>query len=344
MREGTIYPWLVLEKLSQQFELCGVYEDSTVTVLSDEFSETNFKLTVLMALERVGCRTISLTLPLTNKHSFAEVLNYQSTSLALSKSDLVIDLTKQISDEDMNLYPLSETQVLTIRPSLLENLENFSTSEGVLKRANKIDSFLDDGGYLSISDSSGTQINFDISNSVRKSLIGFPIEKGSRAKWPSGSVELFPDISDLNAVMIIMPGDLLLEAAHVVKSPVRLEIEKGNIVEIQGESSDASLIKSQLEYHESPENAYSFRSVCLGLCLNPESALQGPFNPLKIKHAIGGFNAGWVTVTTGSEEESVLSVTMTKSTVTIGNIQIFSNGELSTNLAPDIYEKTTLEY
>ncbi|MEG3585692.1 MAG: hypothetical protein VX353_00190 [Actinomycetota bacterium] len=296
-----------------------------------------------MALEKIGCQLIPLTIPFGNRQSFEDLLNHKSASLALSKADLVIDLTRNIDDSHMTQLPLSEARVMAIGRSTLNKPNYLITSAGIVQRAKKINGLLDDGGHLLISSSSGTQISFDLSDCSRKEETGIPSEKGILAKWPSGSIELFPDRDNINAEIIIMPGDLILEAQHIVKNPVRLEIARGNVVEIQGESSDASLIKAQLEYHPNLEDAYAFRSICLGLRLRPEREHNGPFDPNKAEGADSCFTAGWVTLTTGSKSQPALSLTMTNTNTALGNVQIFCNGKLSANLSPDLYEIAALD-
>ncbi len=296
-----------------------------------------------MALERIGCHMISLTLPFSNQLSFQEQLKHQSGSLALSRADLVIDLTRRIKDSDMDQHPLSKTRVLSIDSPIVNEPHHLMTSDGVTKRVNKIVGLIDDGGNLHVSSPSGTQISFDLTHCSRIIKTGIPSKIGAVAKWPTGSIELFPDQNDLNADIIVMPGDLVLDAKHIIKNPVRLEIEKGNIVEIKGESSDANLIKAQLEYYPNPEKAYSFRSVCLGLRLSSTSSYSGPFDPERLEGSEGGFQAGWVTVSTGTRNQSAISLTLTNASVALGNVEIFSNGQLSANLRPDIYEISALE-
>ncbi|MEC7845602.1 MAG: hypothetical protein VX594_09555 [Actinomycetota bacterium] len=323
--------------------MCGISADSTVTVLSNEFSEEDFKSAVLLALEKIGCRLVPLTIPFGNRQSFADLLNQKSASLAFSRADLVIDLTHNIDDAHMTKLPLSETRVLTIDGVIANNPQYLMTSTGIVQRAKKVTGLLSDGGHVVISSPSGTQLSFDLTDCPIKEETGVPLGKGMIAKWPSGSIELFPDGNDIDAEIIVMPGDIILEAQHIVKSPVRLEVARGNVVEIEGESSDANLIKAQLEYHPNVEDAYTFRSVCLGLCLRPGHEYKGPFDRNKTEGMNSCFTAGWVTLTTGSQDLPALSITMTNASVMVENVQIFSNGKLSASLNPDIYELTALD-
>ena len=321
--------------------MCGVSADSTVTVLSNELSEEDFKSAVLLALEKTGCQLVPLTIPFGNRQSFADLLNHKSASLAFSRADLVIDLTQNIDNAHMAQLPLRETRVLAIEKTVANNPQYLMTSTGIVKRAKKVAGLLTDGGHVFISSPSGSQISFDLADCAIKEETGVPSEKGTMAMWSSGSIELFPDGNNINAEIIVMPGDIILEAQHIVKSPVRLEIARGNVVEVQGDSSDANLIKAQLEYHSSSEDAYAFRSVCLGLRLRPGPEHKGPFDRNKTK----GVNstAGWVTLTTGSKDQQALSLTMTNASVMVENVQIFSNGKLSASLSPDIYELAALD-
>tara|TARA_B100000902_G_scaffold169664_1_gene164210 strand:+ start:746 stop:1720 length:975 start_codon:yes stop_codon:yes gene_type:complete len=323
--------------------LCGVSADSTVTVLSNELSEEDFKSAVLLALEKIGCQLVPLTIPFGNRQSFADLLNHKSASLAFSRADLVIDLTQNIDDAYMTQSPLSETRVLAIERTVTNNPQYLMTSTGVIKRAKKVTGLLADGGRVFISSPSGTHISFDLTDCSIKEETGIPSEKGTMAKWSSGSIELFPDGNNINAEIIVMPGDIILEAQHIIKSPVRLEIARGNVVEIQGESSDANLIKAQLEYHPNLEDAYAFRSVCLGLRLRPGPEHKGPFDRNKTEGVNSCFTAGWVTFTTGSKDRLALSLTMTNASVMVENVQVFSNGKLSASLSPDIYELAALD-
>ena len=329
--------------LSQQFELCGVHPDTTVTVLSDELSDPQIKSNSLLALERIGCRTISVALPFSNRETLMERVQSGSASLALSESDLVIDLSQRIGPNDMDEVPLSGVRVLSVDYKGPDGIGNLITSAGAYQRAVKIDGLLNESEYLTISSSFGTQVEFGLNNCSWSLETGIPTHEGSVAKWPSGCVQLFPERVDVDAEIVAMPGDVVLDALHIIKNPVRIQIEKGNIVDIKGESSDANLIRAQLEYGQDPESSYAFRSLILGLSLHADSNFVGPFDSNKIGRRKGAFHAGWVTVTTGSIDNPVLSLTLTNTNVSVDNIVLFSAGELSANLKPDIYELAALQ-
>ena len=135
-----------------------------------------------------------------------------------------------------------------------------------------------------------------------------------------------------------MPGDIVNDALHLVKSPVVLQIRGGNIIEIVGESSDANLLKAQLESFADREHAYMLKGFSIGLLYFRGDYFSGPFDPEKVNAIDTTLRGGWTTLNFGNDIANSLSVTLTSPNLLLDNVEIFLNGDFAATMEPDIYE------
>ena len=337
-RRRLIISWFSSETLSQQFELCGVNESSFVAVLTDDLSSDSLKSKAQSGLELLGCKYDFFNIQWDQKTTILTNLQSEGISNGLSQADLVINLAMNFSDEIIQQSLLAEKLLLSISDSRFEPYSHSVTSAGIIQRSNRIKALLPNTEVISVLSETGTNLQFATENLVSRSHIGVPRETGLNTKWPSGSVELFPFIEKLDGEIVLMPGDIVDNAVHIVKSPVVFQIRGGNIVDIAGESSEVNLLKAQLESFADRDCAYSIKSLAIGLLFFRDDLFSGPFDPEKTLAIDRYLRGGWVTITSGSETSDSLSVTLTTANVAFDNVEILVGGNFAATLEPDIYE------
>jgi hypothetical protein len=128
---------------------------------------------------------------------------------------------------------------------------------------------------------------------------------------------------------------MILEARHIITAPVRLEIHKGHVVEILGESNDANLIRTQLESQSQPNLAYGIDNVSLGLNFVRGDKGTSLFDHTRLGLGQGQCTAGWCSVSVGT----AVTVILTNTSATFDNQTVIDHGDLCGNMQPDLYEK-----
>ncbi|MBT94816.1 MAG: hypothetical protein CL431_02450 [Acidimicrobiaceae bacterium] len=326
------------EILSQQFELCGVTKNSYVALLTDDIVNEYLQSNSEVALKQLGCRFDTFNIQWDQKNTTLMKVQNEIVHDDLAHSDLVIDLSSGLSDEIIKHSTLSEKLIISIPTPSFEPYSHSMTSAGVMQRAQRINALLENTDSLTIESASGTKLRFSSDDLVHSSHTGVPIEGGVKAGWPSGCVEFFSHMSNLDAEIVLMPGDIIDNALHLVKSPVVLQIRGGNIVEIIGESSDANILKVQLESFSDREHAYRVKGFNIGLLFFNGDYFSGPFDPKKVNATGSTLRGGWTTLTFGSDIAKSLSITLTSSNLLFDNVEVFLSGDFAATMKPDIYE------
>jgi len=212
------------------------------------------------------------------------------------------------------------------------------TSAGVLHRSNRIHTLLHNTDHISINSEAGTNLVFSIDALKYDTYTGVPEQEGDLAIWPTGYVNFSADATGLEGEIVLMPGDIINDALHLVKNPVVLQIRGGNIVEIVGESSDANLLKAQLESFSDREHAYMMKGFSVGLLYFRGGCFSGLFDPRKVSAVDTTLRGGWTTLIFGNNIANSLSVTLTSPNLLFDNVEIFLKGDFAATMEPDIYE------
>tara|TARA_B100001113_G_scaffold345641_1_gene335497 strand:- start:1314 stop:2336 length:1023 start_codon:yes stop_codon:yes gene_type:complete len=333
-----IISWISPETLSQQFELCGVTEGSYVVVLTDNLVTDQFQANSADGLQKLGCRFDIFNIQWNQKETTLIKLQSEDLRGALSQADLVIDLTDSLTNEMLENSRLNQNRILCIKTSEFKPYSHSMTSAGVLHRSNRIHTLLPNTDHISINSEAGTNLVFSIDALEYGSYTGVPEQEGDLAIWPTGYMDFSADTTGLEGEIVLMPGDIVNDALHLVKSPVVLQIRGGNIVEIIGESSDANLLKAQLESFSDREHAYMMKGFSVGLLYFKGGYFSGPFDPRKVSAVETTLRGGWTTLIFGNDIANSLSVTLTSPNLIFDNVEIFLKGDFAATMEPDIYE------
>ena len=333
-----IISWISPETLSQQFALCGVTEDSSVVVLTDNLVTDLVQANNHDGLQKLGCRVDFFNIQWNQKETTSIKLQSESLRGALTQADLVIDLTNSLTNEVIENSPLNQKRILCIHTSEFEPYSHSMTSAGVLQRSNRIHTLLLNTDHVSINSEAGTNLVFSIDTLSHDSYTGVPKGEGDLSIWPTGYLNFSADAAGLEGEIVLMPGDIVNDALHLVKSPVVLQIRGGNIVEIVGESSDANLLKAQLESFADREHAYMLKGFSIGLLYFRSDCFSGLFDPKKVSAVGATLRGGWTTLNFGNDIANSLAVTLTSPNLLFDNVEVFLNGDFAATMEPDIYE------
>ena len=97
------------------------------------------------------------------------------------------------------------------------------TSAGVLQRSNRIHTLLLNTDHISINSEAGTNLTFSIDALSHDSYTGVPKGEGDY-DLAYRLLNFSADSTGLEGEIVLMPGDIVNDARHLVKSPVVLQI------------------------------------------------------------------------------------------------------------------------
>ncbi len=128
-----------------------------------------------------------------------------------------------------------------------------------------------------------------------------------------------------------MPGDLL--EATVVRSPVRLEVSSGRVVDLLGDNADADTLRFELERLD-PDKPCRVAEVGIGLAVERRARPH----PSTITGAHLR-RAGRCSLTfAGPDTDAAMTVTLARASFAVDQVDVVVEGELIGAVAPDVYE------
>ncbi len=251
---------------------------------------------------------------------------------ALEQADVIIDVGSGLATRLGALAP--DARCLALDIADVDGLDHLVSHPGVGQRAGRLSNLLWASNSFRIEGASGTALQIRLEACRVHDEIGVASRPGDVARFPTATVWCAPDPTLVSGTLVAMPGDVVAEAEHILRSPVRLEIDRGHLVEILGESDDADLIRVQLEHHGS-DAAYVVARIGIGLALTRAIAAPSPFSPRRITALPVIAAAGNCTVVFGE----ALTLTLSSASVSVHETPVVIEGRLVGALTPDIYER-----
>lgn len=264
------------------FELCRIGSDDAVVVLTESQSRPlNIELARL-ALEQIGVRPLTLTVPTPPQRGpvpvrstgASQVLNGHVVALtALKAATVIIDLTVEGLLHAPQLGELlgAGARVLMVsneHPDALERLVPRAEDEAVVKAAIKL---CRGAAVMQVSSAAGTDLTIDITDARTGGVWGWTDRPGTIAHWPGGIVVNFPKPGAVNGRLVMAVGDINLTFKRYLESAVELEIENDFVVAIKGHGTDAELMRRYFAAWGDRE-AYGVSHVGWGL--NPRARYE----------------------------------------------------------------------
>lgn len=135
---------------------------------------------------------------------------------------------------------------------------------------------LDDAKEIRITTPAGTDIYYNVENISAISADGNYTKPGSGGNLPAGEVYLPPNGRKIEGKVVIDGSSRTHEHTILIKKPIELKIEDGEITEIKG-GDEARQLEKTLEWAASvAKNPGSVRRICeLGIGLNPKAKIIG---------------------------------------------------------------------
>lgn len=264
------------------FQRCAVKSGDTAAILSETQSRAlNVQLAEL-ALLRLGARPFHLVLPTPrNPHPVPVRSTGASEAIgrlkpviaALGQSGFVVDCTIE------GLMHAPETpeilkagaRIMVIsneHPEALERLRPESALETQVRAAAKM---LRGAKRMTVTSAAGSDLTIDMQGAPTVGIWGWTDKPGTLAHWPGGIVVSFPKAGSVNGALVLDRGDINLTFKRYLQEPVRLTLEQDYVTRIDGEGTDAELMRSYLASWQE-RDAYAVSHVGFGL--NPKARYE----------------------------------------------------------------------
>ncbi len=233
---------------------CGVKRGDACTVLAETRSRCALVGAAELALSQLGARAATLILPSRAPTAPAPVRSTGASDViqglepavqALAASVLVVDCTVEGLQHAAELPRILQggARVLVVsneHPEILMRCLPQAADEGVAREAMRR---LKRAKRMHVSSAAGTDLWIDLEGARVGGVWGYTNKPGTLTHWPGGLVLAFPAAGSVRGSLVLDQGDVNLTFKNYLQDPVRLLIEDDHAVTIEGESTDAQMMR-----------------------------------------------------------------------------------------------------
>lgn len=264
------------------FELCKVSGGDTVVILSETQSrDLNVHLAEL-ALQGLGAAPVHLKLvtppqsapvPVRSTGASLALRGHGSALAALKAADFVADVTVEglMHAPELGDILKAGTRVLYISNEHPEALERLAADPALTPKVKKAARMLREAKHMTVTSAAGTDLRVAMAGASTVGVWGYTDKPGTLAHWPGGIVVSFPAAHSVNGTLVLDAGDVNLTFKRYLERPVRLTIEDDYVREVEGEGTDAELMRRYLAAWGEKE-AYAVSHVGWGM--NPAARYE----------------------------------------------------------------------
>jgi 2,5-dihydroxypyridine 5,6-dioxygenase len=259
------------ELFTAQFALCKVERTQMVGVICEHGQKQEYVDASVMAARQHGAGVLVLTAsslsnPVLPPYA-SDGREIPALLAAAGECDFIVDVTVGgliHSDVRTRITGRGKRMLFVAEPAdVLARLAGDPTLRKAIELAAQK---LKQGSTLTVESGSGTNLKVDISGAelpITKQW-GYVDEPGRWDHWPSGFIACFPHDKTASGIIVLQPGDVLLPWQKRVRDHVTLEIEKGFIKTIEGEGTDAFVLRDYFSRWQDP-NVYALSHMGWGM-------------------------------------------------------------------------------
>ena len=264
-----------IDAFCEVFERCAVKKGDTAAILSETQSrQLNVHLAEL-ALLRLGARPFHVVVPTPrNTHPVpvrstgaSEAIGKLSPVVAaLGQAGFVVDCTIEglMHAPETPAILKAGARILVISNEHPEALERMAPDSALEKTVRAAAKMLRGAKRMTVTSSAGTNLDIDMAGASTVGVWGWTDKPGTLAHWPGGLVVSFCRSGSVNGALVLDRGDINLTFKRYLESAVRLTLQADYVTRIEGEGTDAEMMRSYLEAWGDRE-AYAVSHVGLGL-------------------------------------------------------------------------------
>jgi 2,5-dihydroxypyridine 5,6-dioxygenase len=271
-----------IDAFCEVFERCAVKRGDTAAILSETQSRAlNVQLAEL-ALLRLGARPFHLIVPTPrNPHPVAVRSTGASEAIgglapvvaALGQAGFVVDCTLEglMHAKETPAILKAGARILVVSNEHPEALERLAPDPALEARVRAAVRMLRGARRMQVTSAAGTDLAVDITGAMTVGVWGWTDRPGTLAHWPGGVVVSFPKSGTVNGTLVLDRGDANLTFKRYLESPVRLTLAEDYVTNIEGEGTDAEMMRGYLAAWGDRE-AYAVSHVGFGM--NPKARYE----------------------------------------------------------------------
>jgi 2,5-dihydroxypyridine 5,6-dioxygenase len=247
-------PWV--DAFEAVLRLCQATPGLPVCLLGESQSRAlNLDLAELAAL-RLGCRPFRCILPtpaaapvpVRSTGASRALGGHPAVLAALKAAPLILDLTVEglLHAPELPEILKAGSRVLMVsneHPEALARLvprpEDEAPVKAAVKRARAAQ-------RMTVTSAAGTDLVVVMEGAATAGVWGWTDRPGTVAHWPGGIVVSFPRAGSVNGTLVLDAGDVNLTFKRYLERPVRLTLADDHITAIEGEGTDAELMRRYL--------------------------------------------------------------------------------------------------
>jgi 2,5-dihydroxypyridine 5,6-dioxygenase len=264
------------------FDKCAVQRGETAAILSETQSRPLTVHLAELALLQVGARPFHVVVPTPrNRHPIPVRSTGASEAIgglepvisALGQAGFVVDCTLEGLMHAPETPKILEAgaRILVISNEHPEALERMLPDTALETRVRNAAKMLRAAKHMRVISAAGTELDIDMRGASTVGVWGWTNRPGTLAHWPGGIVVSFPKANTVNGVLVLDRGDVNLTFKRYLEAPIRLRLENDFITSIDGEGTDAEIMRTYLSAWGERE-AYAVAHVGFGM--NPRARYE----------------------------------------------------------------------
>ena len=264
------------------FDKCAVKRGDTAAILSETQSRPLTVHLAELALLQIGARPFHLVVPTPrNRHPVPVRSTGASEAIggleplvsALSQAGFVVDCTLEglMHARETPKILKAGARILVISNEHPEALERLMPDTALETRVRNAAKMLRTATRMRVISAAGTALDIDLRGASTVGVWGWTDRSGTLAHWPGGLVVSFPKANTVNGVLVLDRGDVNLTFKRYLEAPIRLKLEGDFITSIDGEGTDAEIMRTYLAAWGNRE-AYAVAHVGFGM--NPRARYE----------------------------------------------------------------------
>jgi 2,5-dihydroxypyridine 5,6-dioxygenase len=271
-----------IDAFCEVFERCAVKAGDTAAILSETQSRAlNVQLAEL-ALLRLKARPFHVIVPTPrNPHPVAVRSTGASEAIgrlapvvaALGQAGFVVDCTLEglMHAPETPAILKAGARILVISNEHPEALERLAPDPALETRVRAAVKLLRGAKRMRVTSAAGSELAVDLTGAMTVGVWGWTDRPGTLAHWPGGVVVSFPKSGTVNGTLVLDRGDVNLTFKRYLESPVRLTLENDYVTRIDGEGTDAEMMRGYLAAW-GERDAYAVSHVGFGM--NPKARYE----------------------------------------------------------------------
>jgi 2,5-dihydroxypyridine 5,6-dioxygenase len=264
-----------IDAFGEVFERCAVKKGEAAAILSETQSRALNVHIAELALLRLGARPFHVVLPTPrNRHPVAvrstgaseAIGNLAPVVAALGQAGFVVDCTIEglMHARETAAILKAGARILVISNEHPEALERMAPDAALEKSVRAAVKLLRGAKRMTVASAAGTRLEIALAGASTVGVWGWTDRPGTLAHWPGGIVVSFCKSGSVNGTLVLDRGDVNLTFKRYLDSPVRLTLEADYVTRIDGEGSDAEMMRGYLAAWGERE-AYAVSHVGFGL-------------------------------------------------------------------------------